>query len=143
MPHSCPAISTPEWALPSFAQAPGSWLLVAALALVGIACAPRVVMPVSPGARIPVALTYGLAVVMLVAAVVVFALILPAYQSATWTEFLGFQPGASSAATDCALAFLGVARTTGTAFTQSAQLELVFALISGAICGWIRMRWQA
>ena len=143
MLHSCPMISTPEWVLPSFAQAPGSWLLVATFALVGIACAPRIVTPVSSGARIPVALTYGLAVVTLVAAVLVFALILPAYHNATWTEFLGFQPGASSAATDCALTFLNTARFTDTAFSQSALLALTVALLSGAACAWIRVRWRA
>lgn len=43
MPRSCPMISTPDWALPGVTQAPGSWLLLAALALLDIVWAPRAV----------------------------------------------------------------------------------------------------
>ncbi len=143
MLHTCPMISTPNWQWPGLIQAPGSWLLLAVLLVVAIVLAPRVVSAASSlRTRIPVALTYGLAAIALLAAVVVLALILPAYQDATLKEFLGFQPGASSAATDCALEFLNGAQFTGAVFTQLALLLLALALLSGAVCVWLRTRWR-
>ena len=104
MPHSCPAISTPYWTLPGLIQAPGSWLLLTIVAVVALVWARRVVAPVASWrARIPVALAYGLAVIMLLAALFILTLVLPPYQDASEMESLYFQPGASQAATDCAI----------------------------------------
>jgi hypothetical protein len=137
-------ISTPNWQWPGLMQAPGSWLLLEVLLVVAIVLAPRVVSAASSlRTRIPVALTYGLTVIAMLAAVVVLALILPAYQDATLTDFLGFQPGASTASTDCALEFLNGAQFTGTVFTQFGLLCLALALLNGMACGWLRGRGSA
>lgn len=141
MPHTCPAISTPNWQWPGFAQAPGSWLLLAAVALVSIGWAPRVVAPLTTWrARVPVALTYGLVVIGLLAVVVILALVLPVYQDASELQLYNFQPGASSAATDCAVTFLRTAQGTRTVLIQFALLWLVVALLSGSACAWLRSR---
>lgn len=144
MLHTCPMISTPNWQWPGLVQASGSWLLLVALLVVSVTLAPRVISPVASWrVRIPVMLTYALAAIMLLTAVVVLALILPAYQDATWAGFLGFQPGVSSASTDCALEFLNGAQFTGTVFMQFALLCLALALLSGVACGWLRARGRA
>lgn len=136
-------ISTPNWQWPTITQAPGSWLLLTVIALVGIVWAPRVLSAVALWrASIPVALTYGLAVIALLAAMAVFTLILPAYQDASELRVLGFQPGASSAATDCATLQLQVAQFTRNVFIQFALLLLALALLSGAVCAWLRARWR-
>jgi hypothetical protein len=141
MPHSCPMISTPNWVLPDLTQAPGSWLLLAAVALVAIGWAPRVVAPLTSWrARVPVTLTYGVAVIALLAVVVILALILPVYQDASGLRVLGFQPGASSVATDCATWQLQVAQFTRTVLIQSALVWLAVALLSGSGCAWLRSR---
>lgn len=136
MPHTCPIISTPNWQWPTITQAPGSWLLLAVVALVGIVWAPRVLSAVTLWrAGIPVALTYGLAVIALLAAVAVFTLILPAYQDASELRVLGFQP-------DCATLQLQVAQFTRNVFIQFALLLLALALLSGAMCAWLRAHWR-
>jgi hypothetical protein len=60
--------------------------LLAALLVVVVALAPRVIAPLASWrVRIPVTLTYALAAIMLLTAAAFLALILPAYQDATWT----------------------------------------------------------
>jgi len=143
MPHSCPAISTPNWRLPSLIQAPGSWLLLMVAAVAALVWAWRVVAPVASWrARIPVAFTYGLAAIMLLAVIFILTLVLPPYQDASETELLYFQPGASQAATDCAIEFLRVAQFSRTVIIQMSMLCCVVALLSGVVCAWLRARWR-
>jgi hypothetical protein len=143
MPHSCPAISTPYWTLPGPIQTPGSWLLLTMAAVVALVWARRVVAPVASWrARIPVALAYGLAVIMLLAALFILTLVLPPYQDASEMELLYFQPGASQAATDCAIEFLRVAQFSRNVIVQMSLLCIAVALLSGGACVWLRARWR-
>lgn len=140
MLHSCPAISTPSWRLPGF-PAPGSWLLLALVVVIALVAAPRLLAPLSSWrASVPVALTYALAVLLLLLAVGLLALVLPVYQNAAELELLYFQPGASQAATDCAIHFLRVAQQGRALVIQSSMLSLAFALLCGAVCWWLRSR---
>ena len=144
MLHTCPMISTPNWQWPGLIQAPGSWLLLAALLVVAVALAPHIIAPVASWrVRIPVTLTYALAAIMLLTAAVALALILPAYQDATEMRLLDFYPGASQAANDCATWQLQVAQHTRNVIIQGALLSLVVALLSGLACGWLRARGRA
>lgn len=141
MLHTCPAISTPHWQLPGFLEAPGSWLLLVAIVLIAVVAARWLVAPLASWrARIAVALTYALAVLLLLLAVGLLALVLPVYQIAAALQLLYFQPGASQAATDCAIESLRVAQQGGTLVVQSSMLSLALALLSGAFCAWLRSR---
>ncbi|HEY7341891.1 MAG TPA: hypothetical protein VH591_13495 [Ktedonobacterales bacterium] len=141
MPHSCPTISTPDWTLPSLIQTPGSWLLLTLAAIVALVWAWRVVAPVAPWrARIPVAFAYGLAAIMLLAAIFILTLVLPPYQDASETQLLYFQPGVSQATTDCAIIFLRSAQFSRNVIIQMSMLCCAVALLSGAMCAWLRAR---
>ena len=144
MPHTCPAISTPNWRWPGLIQAPGSWLLLVALLVVVVVLAPRVISPLASWrVRIPVMLSYALAAIMLLTAAVALAFILPAYQDATEMRLLDFYPGASQAANDCATWQLQIAQHTRNVIIQGALLSLVVALLSAVACGWLRGRGRA
>lgn len=141
MLHTCPAISTPHWQLPGFLEAPGSWLLLVTIVLIAVVAARRLLAPLaSRRARVSVALTYALAVLLLLLAVGLLALVLPVYQIAADLQLLYFQPGASQAATDCAIESLRVTQQGGTLMIQSSMLSLALALLCGAFCAWLRSR---
>ncbi|HEY1388428.1 MAG TPA: hypothetical protein VGF38_07775 [Ktedonobacterales bacterium] len=115
-------------------------VVTAVAALIG---AWRVVAPITSWrARIPVALAYGLTIIFVLAAIFILTLILLPYQDASETQVLYFQPGASQAATDCAIEFLRVAQYSRNVIVQMSLLCLAVALFSGAFCAWIRVRWS-
>lgn len=139
--HTCPAISTPHWQLPGFLEAPGSWLLLAVIVVIAVVAAPRLLAPLASWrSRFAVALTYALAILLLVLAVGLLALVLPVYQIAAALQLLYFQSGASQAATDCAKEFLRVVQQGGTTVVQFSILSLALALACGAFCVWLRSR---